>query len=112
VIGRYAYVDDGATGVVVIDVQTPTAPTLIGTANTPGNAANLTTNGRYLYVADGSGGLRIFDTQGSAECANARDSYHRVATTTATGPWLNRLAGPLKKLPFKMRVCLSSTCRL
>jgi|CXWL01.1.fsa_nt_gi hypothetical protein len=58
--GDYAYIASGATGLYVVDVSDPTAPSIAGFVDTPGNANDLAVLGDFAYVADG-GGLQIVD---------------------------------------------------
>lgn len=52
VVGSYAYVADGSTGVIIIDTTNPAAPSYAGSYDTPGTAKRLDVVGSYLYVAD------------------------------------------------------------
>jgi hypothetical protein len=52
VVGSLAYVAAGTAGLVIIDVSTPTAPRLVGTADTPGTASGVAVGTGYAYVAD------------------------------------------------------------
>jgi len=61
IVGDYAYVADGDSGLQIIDISTPSAPSLTGTYNTGGSAAHrVDVSGDYAYLVDGSG-LRIID---------------------------------------------------
>ncbi len=59
--GDYLYVADGSSGVQVLDVTDPAAPTLAGAISTPGGAAGLAAEGNRLYVADRGFGLQVLD---------------------------------------------------
>jgi len=66
VAGDYAYLPDEGSGLKVLDVSTPSNPTLIGSADAPGDArgAFIATDAYYgdlAYVADLGGGLQILD---------------------------------------------------
>jgi hypothetical protein len=62
VVGDYAYVADGESGMHVFDVSDPTNPTLAGGYDTPGWCRSLAVAGNYVYVADGTGGkLQVID---------------------------------------------------
>ncbi len=61
VIGNFAYVADSISGLAIIDVSNPYAPTLAGSYNTPGGCRGLDVIGNFVYVADGSYGLQIID---------------------------------------------------
>lgn len=52
VSGNYAYVAAGGNGLLVIDVSTPSVPTLVGSYNTPGFAYYIAKQGQYVYIAD------------------------------------------------------------
>lgn len=54
-----AYVACGSNGVAMVDISTPTSPTVIGTAPTLGEARSLAVAGDLVYVADGAAGLTI-----------------------------------------------------
>ena len=58
--GQYAYLATGLGGLQIIDISTPTSPSLIGTYNTT-NAVGVTlsSDGNTAYVADFWDGLRI-----------------------------------------------------
>jgi Ca2+-binding RTX toxin-like protein len=61
VVGNYAYVTDGYSGLQIIDISNPTAPILKGSYNTHG-ASGVQVVGNYAYVANFSfGGLDIID---------------------------------------------------
>ena len=49
----YAYVADGVSGLRIINVANPAAPTEVGFYDTPGNAYGVAVAGSYAYVADG-----------------------------------------------------------
>ena len=59
--GDYAYVADGASGLVVIDISDPSSPTLAGSYNTPDLAYKVTVCGDYAYIANRSSGLQVID---------------------------------------------------
>ncbi|MBD2443154.1 DUF4347 domain-containing protein [Dolichospermum sp. FACHB-1091] len=61
VVGNYAYVGDGYSGLQIIDISNPTTPTLKGNYNTSGNAYGVQVVGNYAYVADEYSGLQIID---------------------------------------------------
>ncbi len=60
VVGNFAYVAD-SSGLAIIDVSNPNAPTLAGLYNTPHNAQGVHVIGSFAYVADGNGGLVIIN---------------------------------------------------
>lgn len=59
--GELAYVADGSTGVLVLDVSNPADPQIVGDADTPGQARHVTLSGHHAYVADLDHGLQIID---------------------------------------------------
>jgi hypothetical protein len=61
VVGNYAYVADGNSGLQIIDISNPTTPTLKGNYNTSGAAEDVQVVGNYAYVADYESGLQIID---------------------------------------------------
>ncbi len=63
IIGSYAYVADAFSGLQLVDVSDPGAPTLIGGADTPHFAYDVAVEGAYAYVADAATGLQIVDIQ-------------------------------------------------
>ncbi|WP_139294415.1 DUF4347 domain-containing protein, partial [Microcystis aeruginosa] len=60
IVGNYAYVADGNSGLQIIDISNPTTPTLKGNYDTPDYAQDVQIVGNYAYVADGDG-LQIID---------------------------------------------------
>jgi Ca2+-binding RTX toxin-like protein len=61
IVGNYAYVADNFSGLQIIDISNPAAPTLKGNYDTSGNAYGVQIVGNYAYVADYGGGLKIID---------------------------------------------------
>ena len=61
IVGDYAYVADGNSGLQIIDISSPESPSIIGTLDTSGSAYGITINGNYAYVADTTSGLQIID---------------------------------------------------
>ncbi len=61
VVGDTAFVADGSSGLQIINISNPKAPTLIGSYDTPGNAYKLQVVGDTAFVADQAGGLQIID---------------------------------------------------
>ncbi|MFM1904022.1 MAG: hypothetical protein RLZZ440_1922, partial [Planctomycetota bacterium] len=61
--GRYAYVADTMTGLVVVDALNPAAPRTVTVITEPLNAVAVATSadGRYAYVGDRFNGLSIYD---------------------------------------------------
>jgi hypothetical protein len=96
VSGNYAYVADGSSGLRIINITNPAAPTLAGFFDTPGYSYGVAVRGNYAYVADGSS-LRIIDvtnpaaptqvgywvTPGSAENVAVRGNYAYVVNESS-----------------------------
>ncbi|MBK7702006.1 MAG: hypothetical protein IPI34_03480 [bacterium] len=61
VVDGFAYVADGAPGLVVVDVSDPLHPEIRGSVDTPHVAARLQVIGTLAYVADEDAGLQIVD---------------------------------------------------
>ncbi|MBS2022466.1 MAG: Ig-like domain-containing protein, partial [Deltaproteobacteria bacterium] len=58
---RLAFVADGASGVVVIELGDPTAPQRVATVPVVGSARDVAVSGDLLLVAADVGGLRVLD---------------------------------------------------
>jgi len=65
--GRYAYVTNFQAGKVdVVDISTPTSPSLIGSISTNSGPIAMTVAGRYAYIESYSGGnIQAFDIGGT-----------------------------------------------
>ncbi len=61
VIGTTAYVACDTSGLQIIDISTPSSPTLIGASDTPGTAVGAYVVGTTAYIADYDQGLRIIN---------------------------------------------------
>jgi hypothetical protein len=61
VVGHYAFVAGGSSGLLVLDITDPATPTLEGSLDTSGQACGVTVAGNYAFVADGSDGLQVID---------------------------------------------------
>jgi len=60
--GNTAFIADGDSGLQVIDVSNPAAPTIIGSLDTPGRAQDIALSGNTAFIADGfAGGLQVID---------------------------------------------------
>lgn len=59
----YACVGDSGSGLRVIDVSIPNAPTEIGFIETAGIAVGVAVTGNFAYVADSGDGLRVIDVR-------------------------------------------------
>jgi len=57
VVGNYAYVADGGSGLQIIDISNPINPTLKSNYDTSDFAYGVQVVGNYAYVADGYSGL-------------------------------------------------------
>jgi len=57
----YAYVADGESGLVIVNVINPELPTLAGSYDTAGYAYDVALSDGYAYVADNNNGLAIVD---------------------------------------------------
>jgi hypothetical protein len=61
VVGNYAYVADGDSGLQIIDISNPQNPIFKGNYDTPSISYDLKVVGNYAYVADNHSGLQIID---------------------------------------------------
>jgi len=61
VAGNYAYVADSGSGLRVVNIANPAAPSEVGFYVTPGDAMGVAVSGNYAYVADYGSGLGIYD---------------------------------------------------
>ena len=77
-VGNFAYVADGTSGLQIINITNPLAPTFAGTLDTPGDASDVVVYGNTAYVADGASGLQIIDVTN-------RKSPKSVSSLTLTG---------------------------
>lgn len=91
----YALVVNG-TGLVVIDVTDPIAPSQVSSFDTPGNALDIGVKDEFAVVADGEGGVVLIDlsdpikpktvatyaTEGRAEAISIHQSYIHTAVGT------------------------------
>ncbi|NCS13509.1 MAG: hypothetical protein GPJ08_21625, partial [Microcystis aeruginosa G13-09] len=66
IVGNYAYVADDYSGLQIIDISNPAAPTLKGNYDTSGSAWDVQIVGNYAYVADSGSGLQIIDISNPA----------------------------------------------
>ncbi|MDM8520113.1 clostripain-related cysteine peptidase [Anaerolineales bacterium HSG6] len=93
VSGNYAYVANGLSGLQIINISNPAAPTLSGSCDTSDLAVGVTVSGSYAYVADYGSGLQVinisnpvaptlsggYDTSGTAYGVTVSGSYAYVA---------------------------------
>jgi|GEM_PF-6771868 len=96
VTNGYAYVADGANGLVILNVSNPQKPVLVGSYDTAGTANDVAVTTNYAYVADGINGLVIIsitnkaaptlvgwtNTPGSAEGIAVQSNYVYLADGT------------------------------
>ncbi|MBA4368790.1 MAG: hypothetical protein C0403_14280 [Desulfobacterium sp.] len=66
VFDKYAFLADGDKGLKIINISDPSAPTLVGSYDTPGDANKVWVRGAsantiYAYIADGDKGIRAID---------------------------------------------------
>ncbi|MDH6083979.1 Calx-beta domain-containing protein [Umezakia ovalisporum] len=61
VVGDYAYVADGSSGLQILNITNPSSPTLTASYDTPDFALGVQVVGNYAYVADGESGLQIIN---------------------------------------------------
>ncbi len=61
VVGNYAYLATGDSGLQIINIFNPSEPILMGTYDTDGYASGVSVIGNYAYVADGNEGLQIIN---------------------------------------------------
>ena len=66
VAGGLAYIADGSSGLQILDVSVPAAPTSLGSFDTPGEAWDVEVAAGLAYVADFDGGLQILDVSDPA----------------------------------------------
>jgi hypothetical protein len=59
--GNLAYVAAGTAGLQVLDVSNPSAPVVIATLDTPGDARKLSVLGRYAFLAEREGTIHVID---------------------------------------------------
>ncbi len=59
--GDFAYVGGGNQGLLIVDISTPSAPTLEWSFNTSGYTRGIDIEGDMLYAADGLGGFLVYD---------------------------------------------------
>jgi Ca2+-binding RTX toxin-like protein len=81
-VGNYAYVADLDSGLQIINISNPAAPTLTGTYDTTGYAQGVQVVGNYAYVADNDGGLKILNVSDFTGAATSLS----LAATNAIQP--------------------------
>lgn len=100
VAGTYAYVATDEYGLRIVDISSPSTPTLVGDGyDTTGTAEDVFVVGNYAYVADGDSGVQIvdistpdeptlagtYDTAGKAMAIRVVDNYAFVADADEEG---------------------------
>ena len=58
---NYLYLANATAGLKIYDITNKVTPSLVGSYDTDGNAANIQVIGNVAYLADGASGLKIFD---------------------------------------------------
>ena len=66
VIGSYAYIANGDSGLLILDVANPTNIIQVGRRDTPGSAYKIFVSNNYAYLADDASGLEIIDVNNPA----------------------------------------------
>jgi hypothetical protein len=84
VAGDLAFVTDGSSGLQIINITNPSAPTLTGTYDTTQTANDVTVAGDLAFVADGFSGLQIINI------TNRRFQPSPAATTRRGRPTTSR----------------------
>ncbi|TRO54718.1 hypothetical protein E2P64_08580, partial [Candidatus Bathyarchaeota archaeon] len=59
--GHFAYLAEGPTGLNILNITNPQAPTPVDTVNTPGFAMDVIVDGGLAFVADENSGIQIVD---------------------------------------------------
>ncbi|TAK33847.1 MAG: hypothetical protein EPO21_11525 [Chloroflexota bacterium] len=90
VVGSYAYLADGASGLRIIDISDPLNPSQAGHYVTPGGQGGgqaVKVVGSLAYVADGPGGLQIIDVSNPSAptWVGSFANYAEPAPSTLTG---------------------------
>ncbi|MFH1029626.1 MAG: hypothetical protein V1770_00015, partial [bacterium] len=61
IAGNYAYVADGTSGLLIINIGDVENPSLVGNYDTPSASKDVVISGDYAYVADSYSGLQVID---------------------------------------------------
>jgi hypothetical protein len=80
---HYAYVGEGRS-LVVLDISTPSSPSVIGRVVLPGVVMDIAIFGKYAYVANLEGGLQVVDISNPAAPA-IRGFYPMTSKASAEG---------------------------
>jgi len=89
--GDYACTANGASGLKVFDVSTPSNPVCIATRSSSGNSACVEFAGDYLYLGDGPGGFKVYDRSSPSnpvEIAHIDDFVGHVSSLDAAEAYL------------------------
>lgn len=127
--GWLAYVVQGGSGLLVVDLSHPASPTILGSVDTPGFAYGVAVSGDFAYVADNDG-LQVIDVSnrasplivGSVDTpGNARgvalsggfayvaDGYSGVLVVDVSNPALPQIVGGVDTPDFAIDLVLSGT---
>lgn len=92
VVGNYAYmVRNGTTSnFVILDISTPTAPTIVSTTSISGTPTNIYVNGSYAYITTttASSGLQIYDVS-TPSAPSLTKSVTFIGSAAARGVYVN-----------------------
>ncbi|MBN2162630.1 MAG: S8 family serine peptidase [Pontiellaceae bacterium] len=87
VTNGYAYVADGAYGLKILDLSSPSEPSLVGAYATAGSARGVYVSGSYAYVADAENGLFIVDVSDAADPSLASSVASLAAGVVVKGSY-------------------------
>ncbi len=73
--GNFAYIADGNNGLVVLNISTPSAPSLAVHVPTAGTASGVFVSGGYTYVSEGSAGMEIFSILPDTDADGLADAW-------------------------------------
>ncbi|MCP5103168.1 MAG: hypothetical protein GY950_07315 [bacterium] len=81
---NYAYFAVGKDGLHIVDISTPSAPSLVRKYETPGRPEGLAMEGNSLFVADNYGGLQILDNSAPSDPSTVGAFDHSANITDVT----------------------------
>jgi hypothetical protein len=89
VSGRYAYVAANASGLFVVDVDDPAAPSVVGQYDPPTYVTKVIVQGGYGYLGVGGAGLEIVDLSDPVApvYAGSVDPWGTVYSLAVQGDW-------------------------
>lgn len=61
IVNNIAYIANGKSGLIVVNVSNPNSPYIISSLDTPGDAYDIKVLNKTAYIADGESGLQIID---------------------------------------------------